>query len=147
MPPKTVKCEICGQEVSKRKSLDLKELGGETGRACRDHEEVQKLLELKAQREEMQKTLTAADEAMFVMMAVAEIRVKNSLFGISPAFHYMLFRQNKVPKHLIAKVQAKVEEMGSKMSPVEMAVSLATGLSMKRRIREIEERGSAQAAM
>jgi len=136
-------CAICGQEVSRRKSLDLQELNGQEGRACRDHEEVQQLLELKAAREKEQRELTAANEAMFIMFAVAEIRVKNTLFGIPPEIHYFRFRQNKVPKHVIAKVQAKIEEMGAKMSPVEMAASLATGLSLRKRMRELEKRKTA----
>ncbi|MFC1598530.1 hypothetical protein ACFL2U_00765 [Patescibacteria group bacterium] len=147
MPPKTVKCEICGQEVSKRQTLSLQDLNGSSGRACRDHEELQNLLELKAKREETERTLTVANEAMFVLMAVAEIRVTSSLLGVPPAIHYMRFRQNKVPKHLIAKVQAKVEELGEKMSPVEMAVSLASGLSMRQRMRELDQKKAAQAAM
>jgi len=143
MPPKMFTCAICGQEVSKRKSLDLHELNGQEGRACRDHEEVQNLVELKAAREKEQRKLTAANEAIFIMFAVAEIRVRNTLFGMPPEIFYFQFRKNKVPKHVIAKVQAKIEEMGAKMSPGEMAVSLATGLSMRKRMQEMEERKAA----
>ena len=38
MPPKIIKCCICGKEVSKRKSLEIG-----SGRACRNHPETQKM--------------------------------------------------------------------------------------------------------
>ena len=60
MPPKTFKCAICGEEVSKRKSFLYKKETGE--RACKTHEEAQqkkdqfdadrKAAELKKQQQE-----------------------------------------------------------------------------------------------
>jgi hypothetical protein len=44
MPAKTVVCVICGKEVTKKSTLDLSVLSpGQTGRGCRNHEEVKAL--------------------------------------------------------------------------------------------------------
>jgi len=133
MPPKMFICKVCGEEVSKRKSLDLKELNGKEGRACRSHQEVQHLLALKQKREEEEKTMASASRAMLIIFAVSEIRVSQALLGTPPEFHYL--RMIKLPKDVLAEIKNKVEELGE-MTPSEMAVSLATGIQMKERLQK-----------
>lgn len=48
---KTYTCVICGKEVTKPKSLHMKELNSQNGRACKHHHEVQSLGAAKKKKE------------------------------------------------------------------------------------------------
>lgn len=64
---KTYTCQICGEQVSKKKSLSLKELESRDGRACKHHDKVQELLEAEEKHQEELEYSKQADENIFVM--------------------------------------------------------------------------------
>lgn len=88
MPVPTVTCAICGEQVTKRASLALKNLDPKrwpTGRACRTHEEVQKLVATRMADDELNRKLKQAEFAICVIAAVSFVRVVCSFQGVSSA--------------------------------------------------------------
>lgn len=83
MSIKMVTCVICGQEVTKKSTLDLASLGvGTSGRGCRSHQEV---AEVDTQKREKRLELMSRAEAIRQegvdrwAMPLAEILVEKSL--------------------------------------------------------------------
>jgi len=141
MPPQMVTCEICGEQVSKRKSLSLQEINGQTGRACRHHPELEQMIaekkdkemaekaRLQVKRDEKRKEQQAA-ENLFIMFAVSEIRVMGTLLNIPPEHFYVGHLLNGTPKHVIDKIKAEVQKQGATMNQTELIHSSIMALEL-----------------
>jgi len=129
MSSKTFTCVICGEEVSKRKSLSFKD-----GRACRHHEELQKALK-EAEEEKLWKK---AEENMRVISMAACVRSLHTLRGYPVELCYMRVRE-QMGKDMADKVRAAVEEQGGpKISQKEMQESIAAWGSLMVRVNKDE---------
>ena len=112
MPPKTYKCMICGEEVSKRKSLFMGSLNGGEGRACRKHQEVIDLLKNHQEEMEIKETIEKAGRIMRVISGAAFVRMCHTLYGVRPEFIYWRFRGAGYPEDLIQDIKTEVDRQG-----------------------------------
>ncbi len=121
--PKTVTCVICGQEVSKRKSLAYSD-----GRACRDHEDVIKMVQeiknSKAQKRLDEKIKSSSWEWTKILI-VEQYRVYWSMYNQMTARVYLssiLHKLHKDERKEIRELVANAEPM----TPDEITKSLMT---------------------
>jgi len=129
MPVKEVTCIVCGNVVSKRKSLAFGE-----GRACREHEEVVQMIEGKAQEELDKKLMASADEMMRVITLTSFVRVTHSLHGVPLVVLLAKVRQT-YGKDVEKKVMDSIEEQGgATIDPIDMAASLMAYGNLAKRV-------------
>lgn len=135
MPAKTVVCNICGDEVSKRKSLAFGD-----GRACRQHDEVVQALEeqkrklqeqraLQNYKEEGKRLDREIHENMQMIALGAYIRVQHSVHGIPVDRLYNLLSIVHGKKKM-DKVMDQLNAGGGPYTDPEELISNALYLSM-----------------
>ncbi len=112
MPPKTCKCALCGQTVTKRSTLSLEELGGGDGRACREHEEVINLVTMHEQKQADDKLLRAAMNTLRAMSLAAIVRGMYTFEGVPPEFIYQRVKASGLPQEVIDKARKMVADQG-----------------------------------
>lgn len=122
MPPKTCTCIVCGQEVSKRKSLKIGE-----GRACRHHKEVEDFIE-NAKADRMFKENMASIQDM---MLVEQVRMSRA---IHPLLNFQLERnlRKSVGEQRAAKILAEADAKGL-FTEKEMTNAVAAAIVMKQK--------------
>ena len=135
MPVKTVTCVICNQEVTKRSTLSLKELGaGQEGRACRAHPEVQELQTALEEKRQTQEALAKFKRQMQVMNGIQMVRVYHSLRRMPVELIYYRLEQNGYPRDVIEEIKAGVaKEGGPLMSETEIVDAIAMAAVLKQR--------------
>ena len=141
MPPKMVTCALCGQEVSKRKSLSLKALGLGEGRACREHPQVQELVqaleekrEIQWQEDETNRAMAETMRKLRVMSCVSLIRVGYSIRGVDPETLYARFRLVGYPPDMIDEIRDEVDRQGGpQMSEDEIFGAVVGAMDLKKR--------------
>lgn len=117
MPHKTVTCNICGAEVSKRKSLAFGD-----SRACREHKEVVEMLERQKekiqkartdqkQEEEIEKLNREIHESMQIIALGSYIQVQHSLYEVPVERLYNLLSVIH-GKEKMDKVMKSLEDAG-----------------------------------
>jgi len=106
------KCEICGGQVSRRKSFSLKELGGGNGRACRHHPEVVELIK-KLGEETLKRDVAGFIRNFQVQALVAGIRVLYTLYGIWPETIFSYMRHRRVEPQMIQATRDELVRAGS----------------------------------
>lgn len=111
MPPKTVKCVICGSEVTKRQSLSLKQLTGADGRACRYHEEVIEAVSNMQKEKSLQVKLRQAEKTMRKIVAVEQVRIWYAFYGFSDTMVFARLRKVMSHKEAI-EIMNEVEKIG-----------------------------------
>jgi len=130
MPPKTVTCVVCGQEVSKRKTLLI-----EGGRACRDHDEVRAWEELR----KLESDMAEVGESLRVMVLAAGVRTTHSLARTPVETLYGRI-SSRWGLSTAESVRRKVDEHGGPlMTAVELSSVIADGLMMRARMAKLEK--------
>lgn len=112
MPVPTVACAVCGQEVSRRSTLSLAGIGGGSGRACRTHEEVIRMLQEMKCELETREAWRGAERALRILSAVAAVRTSHTFHGVPTGFVYAQLRRSGFTPDMIREVEEKVEEAG-----------------------------------
>lgn len=136
MSVKTVVCEICGIETTKRKTLSLDALGAGRGRACRTHEEIAIALEWLEEHHKEMRMLEEVNEKLTVMGFVSSIRILNAFHGMSFESLFWNMESKRVPRHIIDKVKAEVMKQGP-MSKQEMGETIVDAVWMMRKRAEL----------
>lgn len=132
MPPKTVKCGICGEEVTKRSTLQFEAKDG-TIRACRTHPEVKECLEEQLKQKTEQLLMEKIDQELQIMSGVSFVRCMCTIHDVSEESLYHRFRLAKMPEKIIDKIRQGVKDRGGPiMSSEEFATSLAIGLQLRK---------------
>ena len=119
MPPKTCICIICGEEVSKPKSIFMKPLDGRVGRACRKHQEVIDLI-LKQEKDKQDEKDRKRDEdeesnleqGLRVIMLAKWARHHSTLNEISIEHAYQFMLLQGMDNQTLTKIKAEVVEQG-----------------------------------
>lgn len=124
--PKEIICNICGETVTKRKSLAFKD-----GRACREHQEVVDMVKSRIREEDMKKI----DEKMSLISAVSMVRVLHTVRGI-PVTPLLWQIRDKKGIEFYRKVVDEIDRLGAKIPVGElMGDMLAYGnLFLKKKI-------------
>lgn len=121
MPVKMVICTICQDEVTKRSTLSLKELGFGEGRACRKHEKVKQLVEALHENQQQAEDWQQLDWNMRIMFGAAFVRTTHTFIGMPLWIIYGRFEELGYPGDLIEAIKIRVaEEGGPKMSEEEI---------------------------
>lgn len=90
MPIPMATCQICGREVTKRKTLSLAALGiDRSGRVCRNHPEVEALLAVIDKQTKEERSWKEIGRRLRIMSSAAAIRVLCSIHGLTPEFCYL----------------------------------------------------------
>jgi len=126
MPPKTVTCCICGEETSKRKSIEVKK--GE--RACRSHEEAVERLKILHNEFIEQVHTNRMNSFMRVTSAVAFIRAMHTIHGVPLALLFGRVRASLKPDEM-KEVRKEVEKRGAEMSTGEVVGGLLAYSSLQ----------------
>ena len=137
MPVKTFKCVLCGDEISRRKSLLIK-IEGVEGRACRKHQEVINMINEQKKEFENQKEetmLSKANSFMKVITMTSFIRVAHTLHKI-PLFILLAKARLKCNKEENKKVEEELNNRGAIMSQDEMVTSLMSWCDLKKRAKQ-----------
>lgn len=132
MGAKTVECVICGEQVSKRATLALEAFEGRSGRACREHPEVQALLEKKASIQRVEKAFDEVEEKMRVMGHVSAIRMMNAVHGHPFDDLFAQLRRQEPNSGIVDRVIAEAKAMGP-MSDAEVNDAVAGAVDMMAR--------------
>ena len=141
MSVKTIVCELCGKEVTKRKSLSLKEIGLGDGRACRDHTEVVEAVERMQEAQRQRKVSQEAHEIMQVISIASCVRVYSTVRGMDPEYIYYKLKMQGVPKRVIDKAKEEVSKQGGpKMSSDEMLTSMIAYGQFHKSVNSVGER-------
>jgi len=134
MPPKVYTCVICGQTVTRRKSLSLETLGGGEGRACRDHQQVadlvqtmEELKEAQHQRQEEELMMSEVIRKLRVMSAATTLRILHSTGGLSPETFYARLRMVGYPNDMIKDIHNEVDHQGGPLMNQEELLSAMIG--------------------
>jgi hypothetical protein len=114
MPPPTIKCAICRQEVSKRQTLSVEPYG----RICRKHEETEKHLSKLAEmskkdaedRESQAKWKQASDNLNKIMF-VEQIRMMATIKNMPIGLIILAFGQ-RIPQSIRDEVIQEAREKG-----------------------------------
>ena len=112
-PPKieTIVCVICQTEVTKRSSLSLETFGRE-GRACRKHEDVQRLVdEAKAVAKDSAKW-AKAQRNFDVISYTSAVRMAQAVLGVDPETTLCNLGFKGVAKDVLAEVRVELERLG-----------------------------------
>ncbi len=134
MPIAMVRCTICGAEVTKKSTFSLKEIGGNEGRACRTHPEVQELVRQHTQHVAEERTMRKAEEAMQTLSGVAAVRVFHSFHGMPTEVVYGRLRAGGYSNAAIKRIEEEVaREGGPQMSNDEMLGTVLTATELGRR--------------
>ncbi len=128
MPIQTVKCEMCGNEVTKRSTLSLESLGASGGRACRSHDEVRQLVEVFERKQQYADRTTKANASFAILARAALLRTMCTLHNLPPEAIYARFRYLGMSEHEISDVRKQVDELGGPIIP--QAEMLASVLSI-----------------
>ena len=136
MPGKMVVCAICGQEVSKRSTLSLQELGQGNGRACRTHDEVAVLVDerhekVKGRLKEKIASLSETYATRTIRIA-AYICLFHTFEGIPIQSLYDELTSRKLPPDTIKDIKYAVSHLGGPLVPKTMIRALVTILDIKR---------------
>lgn len=135
MPPKMVQCAFCGDSVSKRQSLSLKELGAGDGRACRKHPEVQEMIAALQEKRAMDEAMDAANRTMRILSGVSMIRVMHSFQGVPLHFLYQRLRQVGYTEDMIDEVRTEVDRQGgAQMSDGERFTTVISAVEWQKRM-------------
>lgn len=141
MPAVMVRCVVCGQEVSKRSTLSLSELGGGNGRACRAHELVRDLVESKERKTEEERVWAKGERAMRIVTGTALVRVLMTFHGVPPEVIYTRLKWNGYSSDVIEDIKKEVaEEGGPEMGPDEIEDTLAMAAVLKQRSDELVQK-------
>ncbi|MBI4414673.1 MAG: hypothetical protein HY566_00355 [Candidatus Kerfeldbacteria bacterium] len=131
MPIKTLVCIICGQQVTKKSTLDLSVLDkSKSGRGCRVHPEVKQLVvyaqllrqaeEIRAQKvAEEQMKWAQADRTMQVLTGIAAVRTLHTFNGLHPETVYAILRSRGYKEDVIAEIKKEVDRQGGPLMPKE----------------------------
>ena len=114
MPAETIICNICKKEVSKRKSLNF-----HGGRACRDHEEVIKMVE----EQKMHECTKKAIRIMKKINAVSFVRAFHTLRGV-PVCILLEHVRRKCNNEEYKAIVAELDKRGYEMSDDEILTSM-----------------------
>jgi hypothetical protein len=133
MAVKMVECVLCGETVTKRNTLSMREIGGDRGRACRSHPQVQELQKTAESERQSRKSLEDVSRRIRVMMGIAAVRMMHSIRGMPVEFVYSNLGQTH-SKYEMTEIRAGVEEQGGPlMTPDEVTTSVLSALEMRKR--------------
>ena len=105
MPPKYYTCEICGNLVSRRESLALENLNGQSGRACRHHSEVIDILQKQKQEKiDQAKVVRLCSGEQATHCVVWPDELKNSFQEISRTMSVISTAEGMRMMHSIHKI-------------------------------------------
>lgn len=131
MPPPEFKCTICGNMVSKRKSL----VWGD-GRACRTHDQV--VNSIKKEHERLSQT-KISDEAMRnlnLISAVSFIRSMHTIRGVPVSVLLDHVRARFRDEKLMEKIEKELKERGDTMTSEEITSSLFSYGSLMKSVQD-----------
>lgn len=135
----TVACCICGRQVTKRSTLSLAELGGNPGRACREHQEVTDLLQRFRSEARTQAAEKEAMDGLQVLSATALVRVWHTLRGIDPELIYTRLELGGFPNDLIPRLRKSVEQAGGpRMTDEEFSRASLTASVLTQKINDLK---------
>lgn len=139
MPPKVIRCELCGVETSKRQSLSLDSLRIGKGRACRSHDEVlaasEKLEQIRRERvsrEKEEEMMRSVGRTMRIITLVSGVRMLSAWHGI-PQETLLARVAWTQPRDIYEEVFAEVQRQGPVTSD-EMTTAILTALEWKKRM-------------
>jgi len=127
---KYVTCSVCGNTISKRKSLSI----GDNKRSCRDHQEVKDYIE-KQKNEILAKQ---ANEEIEVMSAVSFIRIYHTFKRIPVHILKELVRF-KINPYLFKKVDSELRRKGVKMIEDEINETISSAIVINDEIKKYIE--------
>ena len=107
---KSVTCTICGNSISKRKSIMI-----DKGRVCRSHQEVNDYFN-KIKEDELTKR---ADKKMQIIMAVSFVRIYHSIRNI-PVWVLKKHVQNRLDHDSYKEFEKELNVQGDKMTAAEI---------------------------
>lgn len=131
----TVKCAICGQEVTKRSTLALAGISDGSGRACRSHEEVIWLVQKMKSELEAREAWKGAEHALRILSAAAAVRTLHTFFNAPTSFIRERLRRSGFTSDMIREVEEKVEEAGGPlMSDQDIQDAAAMAVIIRQRL-------------
>ena len=135
MPPKMVKCQMCGQMVTKRKSWDLQALGSKkTGRVCKKHEQIREIVEEMRVERLMEMDMGRASRALHIMQGVAFVQIQHSFFGMPVFLAYEHLKRSGCTPDMIAEIKAQVAEQGGpQMSDEQQMMAVIAAADLRKR--------------
>ena len=132
MPIPMVRCVLCGQEVTRRSTRSLAALGAGSGRACRSHEEVGRLVEAYEQQVKANRLMQGADRSLRTIMCAAVVKVSCTLLGMRAERVYQRLRWAGLSSADLQEVKREINRQGGPvMSVDETRVCIATAATMK----------------
>ena len=137
MPPKTVTCFICNQEVSKRLTLALGDK-----RACRNHDEVKSFLseqEAQQQAQSEKRQWQKVERKLQVLGLATHARMLHSMYGV-PEFVLASKVRMDGGAELWKEVKAEIDRQGGLVvSEREIGESVAMAIYMASKLKQSEK--------
>lgn len=127
---KMVRCYFCGQEVTKRSTLSLKELGLEEGRACRVHQEVKDAVANMTARKQREKDFKKADEVLQTLAGVAAVRVMHTFFGWPVSLVMARLRMRGFSGNALNQIKKDLERSGGPLMTADEMIETVKALPM-----------------
>ncbi len=128
MPVKMTKCCLCDKEVTKRSTLELRNLGCEKGRACRSHKMVTNLVIAYEERENFLRKVCAVDDKFRVINIVTCVRVFKAFLNIDSEVVYNKLFYNGVPFNIIEEARRQVDKLGPMSNQEKMEAISTVGM-------------------
>jgi|GEM_PF-4653171 hypothetical protein len=135
MPPKMVKCVMCGDMVTKRQSWDLKALGSKKiGRVCKAHEQIRALVDEMHAERLMQMDMNQATHTLRIMSGIASVQAGYSLLGMPESLVYYRLKQAGYTPDMIAEIKEGVAKQGGpQMSQEQQMMAVMAAADLHRR--------------
>ena len=132
MAARTVKCIVCGEEVSKRRTLLI-----EGGRACRDHDQVKAYVESK----KLEKDMADASAGVRAIVLGVGLRMNHTITGMPVQELYWRIRRRH-GEDMEKRVREAVDGHGGPlMTAMEIGSALMDGILMRARLEKLRRKG------